>query len=643
MIFSLRIIRLLALLSPALVAQGIDAEKAFAEMKVYDAGGSPLRAPRQDWAGARQRVEQDPAWRAWLDSQRALVDDWMAHRQDRVDWIAGWYHDFVSPKDGSHLTWTADPPGENTLSSPSDPRVTLTPKLFNAWVFQFRGRHASMMTGAARLFRLTGEEKYAAWAAAQLDFYAANWDRWPLQTSHNPSRLMHQSLDDATLLRQHLDTARLLEGWVSPERRATWYAKSFKPTALLLNQSAQRVHNISSWQRSSTAQAALYGGDEDLWSSAVDGEFGVRRQIRDGVTGDFLWFEQSFGYNAYVVEAYAPLFEAAAAAGRMDSLRHEMAVIENLMLAPVILRFPNGQLPNPADSTGGLRRAPDIALLARMYRLFPTYAGLEAAAGVKSWETLLDPPSPAGRRPLPAVRSISLESSRMALLRQGPWQVFFHYGQLDASHSQSEALNFELFYDGLDLSHDPGTVGYGSPLHREYYTRGLAHNVPLIDGEGQERWARGELLNFAPGSVSARQSAYRQGASAERQLAISENALVDKVAVTTSDGRKHRLALALHFQGELVPAGEYVAAPERFAVDYPPAFKHWQDLRSGDSAQFQLRAGTSAFHVTIESDQPLRITIGTLPDVPPLRHPAIYAEVEGTEATFVTRIRNVTR
>lgn len=640
---SLRILRLLALFPAVLLAQNTDAEKAFAEMKVYDAAGSPLRAPRQDWDGASKRAVEDPAWRSWVDSRRALVDDWMTRRQDRVDWIAGWYHDFVSPKDGSHLTWTADPPGENTLSSPSDPRVTLTPKLFNAWVFQFRGRHASMMADAARLFRLTGEEKYAAWAAGQLDFYAENWDRWPLQTSHNPSRLMHQSLDDATLLRQHLDAARLLEGWVSPERRATWYAKSFKPSALLLNQSAQRVHNISSWQRSSTAQAALYGGDEDLWNSAIDGEFGVRRQIRDGVTGDFLWFEQSFGYNAYVVEAYAPLFEAAAAAGRMDSLRQEMAVIENLMLAPVILRFSTGQLPNPADSTGGLRRAPDTALLARMYRLYPTYAGLEAAAGMRSWETLLDPPAPAERRPLPPVRSISLESSRMALLREGPWQVFFHYGQLDASHAQSEALNFELFYDNVDLSHDPGTVGYGSPLHREYYTRGLAHNVPLIDGEGQERWARGELQKFAPGSVSARQPAYRQWVAAERQLTISENALVDKVTITAGDGQKHRLALALHFQGELVPASAYSAAPERFAVGYPPAFKYWQDLRSGDSAQFQVKVGASTFHVAIESNLPLRITMGTLPDVPPRRHPAIYAEVEGTEATFVTRISNSTR
>ncbi|MCL4176808.1 MAG: heparinase II/III family protein [Verrucomicrobia bacterium] len=60
----------------------------------------------------------------------------------------------------------------------------------------------------------------------------------------------------------------------------------------------------------------------------------------------------------------------------------------------------------------------------------------------------------------------------MAILKQGNWQVFFHYGQLDASHAHAEALNYEVFLGQINLSHDHGTVGYGSPLHREYFTQG---------------------------------------------------------------------------------------------------------------------------------------------------------------------------
>ena len=87
-------------------------EKAFPELKVYDAEGRPYRAAREDWDGARQRVADDPAWAAWLAGERAEVDRWMARHHDRVAWVAGWSNDFVSPKDGSKLNWTEAIPGE---------------------------------------------------------------------------------------------------------------------------------------------------------------------------------------------------------------------------------------------------------------------------------------------------------------------------------------------------------------------------------------------------------------------------------------------------------------------------------------------------------------------------------------------------
>ena len=86
--------------------------------------------------GARRRVAEDPAWAVWLGEERAAVDAWMAKHRDRVEWVAGWSNDFVSPKDGSKLTWTEQIPGEEVdhFSSPSDPHVAITAKLKAAWV-----------------------------------------------------------------------------------------------------------------------------------------------------------------------------------------------------------------------------------------------------------------------------------------------------------------------------------------------------------------------------------------------------------------------------------------------------------------------------------------------------------------------------
>ena len=149
---------------------------AFSEMKMLSTSGAVWRRPLEDWDGARHRLAADAAWAQWLAAQQAEVDDWMVHQHDRVEWIAGWWHDFVSPKDGSFLTWTPTVPGEGVkfLSSVSDPRVEITPKIFRAWVGIFRGRNITMVERAALLWRLTGDPRYARWASEQLDIYAHN-------------------------------------------------------------------------------------------------------------------------------------------------------------------------------------------------------------------------------------------------------------------------------------------------------------------------------------------------------------------------------------------------------------------------------------------------------------------------------------
>lgn len=598
--------------------------RAFHELKIYDAQGSPLRAPKEDWEGAKRRLRDEQGWAAWLAARRAATDEWMQNRRDRVEWVAGWWHDFVNEKDGGFLTWTPEPP------------QNVKPGVFGGWVFGFRSRNGEQMVEAARLWRLTGERKYAGWAAAQIDFYAEHYLEWPVQTRWSKSRLMCQSLDDANMLVRFVKTARTLGDFVAPERQKRWHDKLFQPMALLLDETFQRVHNIACWQRTAMAMAALYGKDEELWKRAIDGPFGIRRQMEDGVTGDGLWLEQSLGYNSYVVSAVLPLFEHAGLAGRLDELRRPAEIAGNLMLGPSVLRFPDGKLPTPADSTGITHKWPELGILTAARRVLPTPMGSQAAAGQKNWDNLLDPPEPLAMAPeLPPVESRSLESSRMAVIRNGGWQVYFHYGQLDPSHAQAEALHWEAYYGKTDISHDAGTVGYGSPLHRGFYQTGAAHNVPLIDGLGQERWAPGQLLGFSPTGVAARQPEYRKGVSAERSLKIEDGALVDTVKVAVADGQTHRLGLALQLQGS-------VALPDGFAPDAAFALPQWQDARTlemGKQARFTVNYGGLRMELQVSAGAPMKVTWANVPDAPPARRQALYFEVQGAQAEFVTTLK----
>ncbi len=622
-----------------------DPAHAFKEMKIYDAQGRPYRAAVEDWAGARQRVKDDPAWASWLKDERKIVDGWMARHADRVEWPCGWFHDFVSPKDGSRVTWTDKIPGEEvkTLSSPSDPEIAITPKLMGGWVFEFRGRHANMMVRAAELYRLTGEKKYAEWAAGQLDFYANHYLDW--QPSKDGSRLYWQTLDEASNGIKYVNVARLLKDFATPEQKQSWKEKFFYPIATLLNSKYLTIHNIATWHRAAAAQIALLYGDEAMWKEALDGKYGLRQQIAEGVTGDYIWYEQSLGYNNFLLSALEMLFTTAGLCGRSDELGLEMAVAENMMFAPMAIRFPDGTLPNPADNLG--RPKASKAMSETLYRIFPTAMGLKEAQGKYNWGTLLDPPvAPAeGTTDLPAVVSHSLESTRMAVLKSGPWQVFFYYGQLTKSHSQAEALNFGASFEGVDITHDTGTVGYGSPMHKEYYTRGLNHNVLLINGEGQEPPQPGELLAFSadPASVSAVQPNYRANAKAMRTLSIAGDTLTDKATIETNTKDPQKLGLALHLQGKIKLPEGFQPDPN-FAEGRPGSFKYWKDMRGAtcrDKVEFDVEFKDLALHVTMAVPGEFKIWQGSTPDAPPGRRAGLYLETTGQKATFVTTFKPV--
>lgn len=635
-----------------------DPEQAFAEMKFLQPDGSVYRTPREEWEGARRRVADDPRWTDWAKKKQAEVDAWMARNRDRTTWVAGRGHDFVSPKDGSFLVWTEDVPGEDvpTLKSATGHDVEVTPKIFAAWVDKFRKAHVDMTTEAARLYRLTGDARYAEWAAGQLDFYAENLMKWPLSSeAGHPGRLGVMAFNDAVMLTRLLETARLVFDHAGAERRQMWFEKLFKPEAELLETAYKKVHNHTVWERTAQAMIALLYRDETLWRQAVDGELGIRDLLRRGVTGDYLWHEQSVGYNDFVIMALQPLLTFTGLLGEEDRIRKDAAIVQNMMLVTTAIRFPDGTVPNPANSTA-IPRAPS-GRIRQSYRILPTPLGLARAADTYSWDTLVDPPAEIeGPRStdLPAVVSRNLESSRFALLREGDWQVFFHYGQLVHAHSQAEALNWSASFGKVVVTRDPGTVGYGSPLANGYFRQGLNHNVPLVGGQGQRPWKRGELLRFdaAESLVSAAQPDYRDGSSARRTLRIEGDTLTDEARVELPEGSAPRpLGLSLHLQGTAL-LGDSPFRPVSqadFERGRSEAFRYWTDVRS---ATFKDRASVDVefpggLTLRVEFEHPGEFTLytGSSPDRPPARRAGFYLEAPAgaREATFLTRLRPLAR
>jgi hypothetical protein len=437
----------------------------------------------------------------------------------------GWLQDYIDPASGKFLTWSP------TTLPPADPAS----KVHAAWRANARIYNIEQILESARLYRLTRNPVYLEWARGQLNAYAASYASLPLQTANRRSRLFNQALDEAVYAFPLLDAVRLLRPYVTPQELNQWRDGLFLPMSELLRQSLKDYDNVTLW----IAAALATIGDEfevaELNEFSLVGDQGLRGILAKGVSNDYFWYETSLQYQDYVVRALANwLYAAGLRPTRSNQQARAQigATTRNMMMSPLAVRFSEQDAPALND-TQGERKIPNTALWSTVWRVLPTPTGLDAGKAVKSWDTLLDPP-PATVPPatFAAAESVLLAGLDAVQLKTGPWQALLRYGQKSATHAQQEALSYDLKYNNTWLFRDPGTVGYGSPLHLNYYRRAHAHTAPLIDLDGQMPWpSEGRVANFdkAQSIAKVEHPRYHRNHYVSRELRIDSMGVSDTV------------------------------------------------------------------------------------------------------------------
>lgn len=604
----------------------------------------PVREAGEDWSAARSLVASNKSWAAWVEGNRSLLVKWFSKPRDRAELVAGYVNGLVDPATGAAVQWSMDMPEPPVGGTPAEMAYR------GAWVAINRQYNHSRALDAARQYQLTGDTHYAELAATQLDFYAKNYLRWPLRTAIGNARMMGQSLDEATSVLTLLEAVSALRNYAGPTRLQLWHTGLFNPIATnLQTYSWGTLNNINLWCAVATAAIGLTFNDQTLINLGTNGPKGISSVLRQGVTEDGIWYEGSFAYNNYVIAALARFFDIAAANGRSDLVVRYASETQQLLLAPILYRFDDGTLPSPSDTRMPVRPV-DLATHFSLYRHIPTSIGISYALTKQQWVTLMDPPNAVIMPPiLPPPVSVHSQSIRMAMLRMGSWQLFVHYGQNTINHAQEEALTYELVDGDTSITRDAGTAtSYMSGQHLNYFSKGVGNNVPLVDGQGQEKWSPGEVKSFntTNGTLDVLHSTYRSDVSARRNFKLTSGGMTEttRIALTKPNAKPRRLGVIFNTVCDVeIDDPRAGAATPSVSPLGSPGFSYWTDVvryQAQPAWAARLNCNGQLYEMTISGPAGHFIYLATVPNTPlPSTRKAVYVESLGTEVSFTTSIR----
>ena len=468
-----------------------------------------------------------------------------------------WWHWYVCPSTGVRLRF--EPPNGHVC--PSDNRR------LTGWPYEqviYSERHDALANAARDLalaFRLTGKRAYAERAAWILNAYAERYSGFALHDKDNRNtrtggRVHAQTLDEAIWLIPIAWAFDLLNG-----SGVLTAAESERIERNLLREAVATIErydagisNWQSWHNAGIAAVAFALNDAAQIAKVIDGPSGFRFQLRRSVSADGFWYEGSFTYHYYALDALLQTAEMAARAGGVDLFGD--ATFQSLFSAPVRFALPDGTLPAFNDAvTVNLRN------YSRWYESAfarwgdPLYGAIAGSRGRGRDALLFGVPE------LPEVQSAVLSSaifpdSGYAVLRSSSdHTAILKYGPHGGGHGHYDKLNFVSFARGGVLAVDPGTQAYGAPTHATWDQQTVAHNTVVVDERTQSE-ATGELLanQFEPGFAFAKATAgaaYRNARLTRSMLLTAEYAL-DIFDAESTDGQPHQFDWVYHNMGEVV-------------------------------------------------------------------------------------------
>ncbi|HOI54403.1 MAG TPA: alginate lyase family protein [Phycisphaerae bacterium] len=371
---------------------------------------------------------------------------------------------------------------------------------------------------AAWAWAVTGEKRYAEFAARVLREYAARYLKYAMLTASvgdkskdigamDPSgwqyksagHMFEQTLNEAMWMINLVTAYDLIRdsGALSDSDCQGIERDLIRAVAANVAKNTMGKSNWQTWHNAALLWAGGLLGDEALVRAALtDPENGFVFQMAASVMPEGMWFENSWGYHYYTLMAMTHLAEGARRLG-IDLWSHPS--LKRMYLLGFDYRMGDGSLPRFGDAVQDDLRA-DFAN-EPAYAVYGDERILTALGTEPSWLSLFHGRDLSRRAAPAADGSKVFPGTGHALLRtDGPGRLSaaVSFGPYGGFHGHYDKQSFVFFGYGQELAVDPGRAksqAYRLPIHSQWYKSTVGHNAVLVDGKDQAG-ATGQLLAF---------------------------------------------------------------------------------------------------------------------------------------------------
>jgi oligo-alginate lyase len=528
----------------------------------------------------------------------------------------------------------------------------------------FKNKHGSLaheMNTCAWAYAVTGKESYAQAARTCLLGYAERYLKYPYHSAnmgkredeprHSGGHVMEQTLSEASW------ALPVCEAYDLVRRSAVFtqadHQKMRDGLWLPLYRNIEKYQaGKSNWQTYHNAAMFCIGavlGDGSMLKKALeDPENGFYRQMDISVLPGGMWYENSWGYHFYPLEAVRVTAETAR---RLGIDVYWIPQLKEMYTVALDYQMIDGTLPRFADATtmkipGGRYET--------AYHQWRDPLFLTVLPDTPTWESVLYGRDirPGQKPDLASQKSVLKPGAGHAILRmngpRGASSAVLTYGPFGGGHGHFDKLSFVYYALGQEQAVDPGRAAsqaYRMPIHKNWYRATTGHNTVGVDRQSQEG-VTGELEVFVDNDHLAAAAANTDqaypGIDHHRLLVLRPDYLLVVDLLASSDGKSHTFDWMVHNRGTAMTSAQ---ATVEGPAPKGQGFEFIESTRRGQTdgpIRAEVTQALGCTYVLVNGEAGTELLVGTGVGESVLdRVPLLFITRQGASARFAAVLEPV--